>query len=92
MDSGVLHGAGMTSVRIPGGISGQGRGSRARRAGIFVETAWLWIHLGARLRDRTATQRCKKGSEEVLGRVLGKGSKKGSEKGACYGFYSRKGF
>ena len=33
-----------------------------------------------------ATQRSKKGSEEVLGRVLGQGSQKGSEKGACYGF------
>ena len=31
-----------------------------------------------------ATQRSKKGSEKVLGRVLGKGS----EKGVCYGFYS----
>ena len=43
---------------------------------------------GARLRGRTATQRSKKGSEKVLGRVL----EKGSEKGACYGFYSKKGF
>ena len=38
-----------------------------------------------------ATQRCKKGSEKVLGRILGKGSQKGSEKGACYLFYSKKG-
>ena len=30
--------------------------------------------LGARLRGRMATQRSKKGSEKVLGRVLGKGS------------------
>ena len=44
--------------------------------------------LGARLTGRTATQRSKKGSENVLGRVLGEGSQKGSEKGACYGFYS----
>ena len=50
------------------------------------------IFLGARLRGRTATQRSKKGSENVLGRVLGKGSQKGSEKGACYGFYRTKGF
>ena len=47
--------------------------------------------MGARLRGRTATQRSKKGSEKVLGRVLGKGSQKASEKGACYGFYSKKG-
>ena len=33
--------------------------------------------LGARLRGRTATQRSKKGSEKVLGRVLGKGSGQG---------------
>ena len=33
--------------------------------------------LGARLRGRTATQRSKKGSKKVLGRVLGKGSQKG---------------
>ena len=46
--------------------------------------------LGARLKGRTATQRSKKGSENVLGRVLG--SQKGSEKGACCGFYSKKGF
>ena len=31
------------------------------------------LKLGARLRGRTATQRSKKGSEKVLGRVLGKG-------------------
>ena len=36
--------------------------------------------LGARLRGRTATQRSKKGSEKVLGRVLGKGFQMGSEK------------
>ena len=48
--------------------------------------------LGARLRGRTATQRSKKGSETVLGRVLGKGSQKGSEKGVCCGFCSGKGF
>ena len=34
--------------------------------------------MGARLRGRTATQRSKKGSEKVLGRVLGEGSQKGS--------------
>ena len=39
------------------------------------------VHLGARLRGRTATQRSKKGSEKVLEKVLGKGSQKGSEKG-----------
>ena len=45
-----------------------------------------WVHA---LRGHTATQRSKKGSEKVLGRVLGQ---KGSEKGACCGFYSKKGF
>ena len=56
------------------------------------------MKLGARrLRGRTATQRPKKGSEKVLGRVLGKGfwgrgSQKGSEKVACFGFCSKKGF
>ena len=39
-----------------------------------------------------ATQRSKKGSEKVLGRVLGKGSQKGSEKEACFGFSSKNGF
>ena len=48
------------------------------------------LYSGARLRGCTATQRSKKGSENVLGRVLGKGSQKGSEKGAYYGFYSKK--
>ena len=48
--------------------------------------------LGARLRGHTATQRSKKGSEKVLGRVLEKGSQKGSEKEACYEFCSKKGF
>ena len=49
----------------------------------------IYIHtLGARLRDRTATQRSEKGSEKVLERVLGKGS----EKGVCYGIYNKKGF
>ena len=33
--------------------------------------------LGARLRGCTATQRSKKGSEKVLGRVLGKGFSEG---------------
>ena len=33
-----------------------------------------------------ATQRSKKGSEKVLGRVLRKGSQKGSEKGPAMGF------
>ena len=33
--------------------------------------------LGARLRGRTATQRSKKGSEKVLGRVLEKGFSEG---------------
>ena len=51
--------------------------------------------MGACLRGRIATQRCKKGSEKVLGRVLGrvlgKGSQKGSEKGACYVFTAKKG-
>ena len=47
--------------------------------------------MGARLRGRMATQRCKKGSEKVLGRVLAKGSQNSSEKGACYGFYSKTG-
>ena len=37
--------------------------------------------LGARLRDRTATQRSKKGSEQVLERVLGKGSGEGFSEG-----------
>ena len=31
------------------------------------------LFLGGRLRGRTATQRSKKGSQKVLGRVLGKG-------------------
>ena len=39
-----------------------------------------------------ATQRSKKGSEKVLGRVLGEGSQVGSENGACCGFHSSKGF
>ena len=57
----------------------------------------LFLKVGARLRGRTATQRSKKGSEKVLGRVLGKGfwegspAQKGFEKGGCYGFYSKKG-
>ena len=50
-----------------------------------------WGGLGARPRGHTATQRSKKGSVKLLGRVLGKGfSEKGSEKGDCYGFYSKK--
>ena len=49
------------------------------------------LFLGARLRGRTATQRSRKGSENVLGRVLGEGSQKVSEKGACYGFTVKKG-
>ena len=36
--------------------------------------------MGARLRRPTATQRSKKGSEKLLGRILGKGSQKCSEK------------
>ena len=51
---------------------------------------WHTPKFGARLRDRTATQRSKKGSVKVLGRVLEKDSQKGSEKGACYGFYRKK--
>ena len=48
--------------------------------------------LGARLRGRTtATQRSKKGTEQVLGRALGKDSQNGSEKGACDGFTVKKG-
>ena len=35
------------------------------------------LGLGASLRGRTATQRSKKGSEKVLGRVLGKGFSEG---------------
>ena len=50
------------------------------------------LQLGALPRRRTATQRSKKGSEKVLGRVLGKGSQKSSETGACCGFHSKKGF
>ena len=51
------------------------------------------LKLGARPSDRTATQRSKKGSETVLGRVLGKDSQKGSEKGAfLHGFCSKQGF
>ena len=46
--------------------------------------------LCARPRGRTATQRSKKGSEKVLGRVLGKGCQKGSEKWPCYGLYTKK--
>ena len=38
-------------------------------------------YLGARLRGRTATQRSKKGSEKVLGRVLEKGSGEGFSEG-----------
>ena len=41
-----------------------------------VTLSWnlrLSLGLGARLRGCTATQRSKKGSEMVLGRVLGKG-------------------
>ena len=41
--------------------------------GFFSQTPVL----GARLRGRTATQRSKKGSEKVLGRVLGKGFSEG---------------
>ena len=63
---------------------------------LFANTPRLWFSkpyfwLGAPVRDRTATQPSKKGSEKVLGRVLGKGSQRGSEKGACCGFYSKKG-
>ena len=36
-----------------------------------------FFFLGARLRGRTATQRSKKGSEKVLGRVLGMGFSEG---------------
>ena len=42
------------------------------------------FHSGACLRGRTATQRSKKGSEKVLGRVLEKGSQKGSEKAVFF--------
>ena len=53
---------------------------------MFVH-AHIW---GARLRGRTATQRSKKGSENVLGRVLGGAMgfavKKGSEKASQKGF------
>ena len=52
--------------------------------------------LGARLRGRMATQRSKKGSEKVLGRVLGKGSCKEAffyrKKGFREGFSVEKGF
>ena len=59
----------------------------------------LFQDLGAHLKGRTATQRSKKGSEKVLGRVLGKGRRvvrrgpavgftvyQGSEKGSQKGF------
>ena len=47
--------------------------------------------LGARLRGRTVTQRSKKGSEKVLGRVRGRGSQKGSEKRGLF-LWVEKGF
>ena len=59
---------------------------------VWVFSVWafcchMWalheFYLGARLWGHKATQRSKKGSEKVLGRVLGKG--------ACYGFTVRKG-
>ena len=51
------------------------------------------IQLGARLRGRTATQRSKKGSENVLGRVLGKGFwGRVLRRGPAMGFTGKKGF
>ena len=50
--------------------------------GLMCKSHRLRDNLGARLRGRTGTQRSKKGSEKVLGRVLGKGSQTGSEKRA----------
>ena len=53
------------------------------------------LQLGTRLRSRLATQRSKKGSEKVLGRVLRRGPavgfyiKKGSEKGSQKGIWER---
>ena len=52
----------------------------------------IFSMLGARLRGRTATQRSRKGSKNVLGRVLKKGSQQGSEKGVCYGLCTKQGF
>ena len=43
------------------------------------------LYLGARLMGCTATQRSKKVSQKVLGRVVGKSS----ERGASYGFCSQ---
>ena len=54
--------------------------------------------LGTSLRGLTATQRSKKGSEKVLGRVLGKGCWEQGllrfcrRKGFCEGFCNKKGF
>ena len=58
---------------------------------VSITNFWSF-QLDARLRGRTAEQRSKKGSENVLERVLGKGSQKASEKGVCYGIYSEKRF
>ena len=54
----------------PPGLSGTGRSG-------YTPPVALQGVLGARLRGRTATQRSKKGSEKVLGRVLGKGFSEG---------------
>ena len=42
-----------------------------------IENSEEILKLGARPRGHTATQRSKKGSEKVLGRVLGKGFSEG---------------
>ena len=60
---------------------------------LFVVFSCEEHHLGARLRGCTATQRSKKGSEKVLGRVLGEGSHKRSEAGGpAVAFTGGKGF
>ena len=56
-----------------------------------LRAVWELI-LGARLRGRTATQRSKKGSENVLGRVLGNGVlRRVLRRGPAMRFYSKKG-
>ena len=47
------------------------------RSVILVVRTVVPNDLGARLRGHTSTQRSKKGSEKVLGRVLGKGFSEG---------------
>ena len=78
--------------RVPKKVSCSRATPRLHRckSGLLQSKRYLWdsgprpkrllapsLILGARLRGRTATQRSKKGSEKVLGRVLGKGFSEG---------------